>query len=221
MQNNSNEQATGLQVFNNKELGVTIRTQVINNEPWFVAKDVCHALSIANSRDTVRKNLDDDERGVGIFYTPANGYQGGGRQKLTIVNESGFYNLVFRSTKPEAKKFRKWVTSEVLPSIRKTGKYELKTRRLLPREKSGEMRNFFEQLTHWTTTEDERRIAKMMNVTQKHVHAVVCGRTQSYGVACLLVEFAKENRVKGVQRQPRAVSREYDMKELMLEFTEE
>lgn len=83
---------------------------------WFVAKDVCDTLEIKNSRDAI-SNLDDDERGVGNADTP------GGNQKLSLVSESGLYMLIFRSRKPEAKKFRKWVTSEVLPEIRKTGSY--------------------------------------------------------------------------------------------------
>ena len=106
-------------------------------------------------------------------------------------------------------------------AMNKTGRYELNARRrCLPCEKSVEMCRFFSELTKWTTKEDEKMVAEMMNVGVKHVHEVVRGRRQSYGVCCLLVEFAKENRVKGVQRQPRAVSRDADMKELMLEFVE-
>ena len=212
MQNNNNEQATSLQVLNFE--GAHFRAQVINNEPCFVAKDLCHILGFSKYRD-VLKNLDDDER-VSIFVDTL-----GGKQRVSAVNESGFYHLIFLSRSPKARDFRRMVTMEILPTLRKTGKYEVKPRRLLPREKSKEMRNFFEQLTHWTTTEDECRIAKMMNVTQKHVHAVVIGRSQSYGVACLLVEYAKDNRRAGVHRILRNVQREEDMKELMLEFTEE
>ena len=107
-------------------------------------------------------------------------------------------------------------------AMRKTGHYELKPRlRALPYAKSAEMGRFFDELTRWTTTADEKTVAEMMNVTPKHVHEVVRGRTQSYGVCCMLVEFAKENRAKGVRRQPRAVSREADMKELRLEFMED
>ena len=90
-----------------------------NNEPWFVAADVCEALSIANNRDAVTR-LDDDERGVATTDTPS------GQQEMTIINESGLYSLILTSRKPEAKKFKKWVTSEVLPSIRKTGSYSVK-----------------------------------------------------------------------------------------------
>jgi prophage antirepressor-like protein len=86
--------------------------------PWFVASDICEALGYANSRKAVADHLDDDEKGVTIGDTL------GGKQALTIINESGLYALVLRSRKPEARKFAKWVTSEVLPAIRKTGGYQ-------------------------------------------------------------------------------------------------
>ena len=92
--------------------------RVINRdgEPWFVAKDVCDILDLGNSRDAV-SSLDADEKDVGIADTP------GGKQTMSLVNESGLYSLIFRSRKDEAKKFRRWVTHDVLPSIRKTGGY--------------------------------------------------------------------------------------------------
>lgn len=88
-----------------------------DNQPWFVANDVCNALGYSNPRDAIAKHLDDDEKGV------ANSDTLGGNQQLTIISESGLYALVLRSRKPEARKFAKWVTSEVLPSIRQTGCY--------------------------------------------------------------------------------------------------
>ena len=91
-----------------------IRVEVINNEPWFVAQDVTDILDI--DRTQTRK-LDEDEKGVRKIHTP------GGPQEMTVITESGLYNMIFRSNKPEAKVFRKWVTSEVLPAIRKTGAY--------------------------------------------------------------------------------------------------
>ncbi len=94
----------------------SIRVIMRGDEPWFVTADVCSALTIANSRDAVSK-LDDDEKGV------ANTDTLGGNQELSIINESGLYSLILTSRKPEAKKFKKWVTSEVLPAIRKTGQY--------------------------------------------------------------------------------------------------
>ena len=88
------------------------------DNPWWVAKDVCKVLDIKNSRDAVQ-NLDDDEKGVDKIYTL------GGRQNVITINESGLYTLIFRSNKPEAKVFRRWITNEVLPSIRKTGEYKM------------------------------------------------------------------------------------------------
>lgn len=93
-----------------------VRTVDMNGEPWFVLKDVCAVLGISKYRD-VADRLDSDERGPVRVDTL------GGAQEMTAVNESGLYNVILRSDKPEAKPFRKWVTSEVLPSIRKHGAY--------------------------------------------------------------------------------------------------
>lgn len=97
----------------------SVRIIMRDGQPWFVAFDVCQALGYANSRKAVADHLDDDERST---VTNSDSRNGGG--KLTIINESGLYALVLRSRKPEARKFAKWVTGEVLPSIRKTGRYE-------------------------------------------------------------------------------------------------
>lgn len=102
--------------FNSNEVRVLIDQQ---NNPWFNAKDVCHCLAIKQSSVAV-KSLDEDEKVVNTTHTL------GGKQKSWFVNESGMYSLIFQSRKAEAKQFKKWVTSEVLPSIRKTGSYNLK-----------------------------------------------------------------------------------------------
>lgn len=99
-----------------------VRILLKNGEPWFVAQDVCDALSIINSRDALSK-LDDDEKDVGLTDTL------GGQQSMNIISESGMFTLVLRCRDAVKQgtlshRFRKWVTSEVLPSIRKTGKYE-------------------------------------------------------------------------------------------------
>lgn len=107
-----------MQTFTFNPSNQPIRVEAINGEPWFVAKDICEALSIEKHLNAVSR-LDDDERGPVVVDTL------GGKQTMTAVNESGLYNLIFQSRKPEAKAFRKWVTGEVLPSIRKTGRYEL------------------------------------------------------------------------------------------------
>jgi prophage antirepressor-like protein len=96
---------------------LSVRAEMIDGEPWFVAKDVCDALCYSNSRDAISK-LDDDERELVRVDTL------GGSQNMTIINESGLYSLILRSNKPEAKVFKRWVTKEVLPSIRKTGGYQ-------------------------------------------------------------------------------------------------
>lgn len=94
-----------------------VRMLVIEDQPWFAAKDVCSVLGIANSR-RVAASLDDDEVRVYGLRTPS------GRQQMQLVNESGLYNLIFRSRKAEARAFRRWVTAEVLPSIRRSGGYQ-------------------------------------------------------------------------------------------------
>lgn len=86
---------------------------------WFVAKDVCRVLEIENHRDSVAKVLDEDEKGVDKIYSL------GGPQEMATISESGLYTLIIRSNKPEAKPFRRWVTHEVLPSLRKTGQYSV------------------------------------------------------------------------------------------------
>ncbi|MCO7595073.1 MULTISPECIES: Bro-N domain-containing protein [Pseudomonas] len=94
-----------------------VRTLLINDQPWFVAADVSSALLYAEAKDMTR-NLDDDEKGRQIVPTP------GGAQEMLVINESGLYSAILRSRKAEAKRFKKWVTSEVLPAIRKHGRYE-------------------------------------------------------------------------------------------------
>lgn len=101
-----------------------VRTVTIESEPYFVAKDVCLILGISNHNDAVSR-LDDDEKRGSALPTPS------GTQQMMVVNESGLYHLIFQSRKPEAKAFRKWVTAEVLPALRRTGRYEVKKQ---PRE---------------------------------------------------------------------------------------
>lgn len=103
-------------VFNNDEFG-SIRTLAIDGEPWFVGKDVADILRYSNPRDAISKHVDNEDKGVAKCDTPS------GVQQMTVINESGVYSLVFGSKLPNAKKFKHWVTGEVLPSIRKTGSY--------------------------------------------------------------------------------------------------
>lgn len=95
-----------------------VRTVVVDNVPWFVAKDVCAALELSDVSMSVSK-LDDDEKLIQKIFVS------GQNRDVVVVNESGLYTLILRSNKPEAKRFRKWVTSEVLPNIRKNGIYDI------------------------------------------------------------------------------------------------
>ena len=108
-----------LTVFENPEFG-SIRTVELDGEPWLVGKDVATALGYKNPQEAIRTHVDDDDKGVSEILTP------GGKQPVPIINESGLYSLVLSSKLPTARKFRRWVTSEVLPSIRKTGGYTAK-----------------------------------------------------------------------------------------------
>lgn len=110
-----------LQVFDFNENAV--RVIMKDDQPWFVAKDVCDALELTNPTEAIRP-LDDDEKTT-VRNSEGHSGERGGAQFYNIINESGLYSLVFRSNKPEAKKFKKWVTSEVLPAIRKTGSYSM------------------------------------------------------------------------------------------------
>lgn len=102
-----------LQIFESAQFG-QVRTVQKDGEPWFVAADVCRALDVRNNRDALSR-LDNDEKGVVLTDTL------GGNQEMSIVNEPGLYSLVLGSRKPEAKAFKRWITHEVIPSIRRHG----------------------------------------------------------------------------------------------------
>lgn len=96
-----------------------VRTIEKNGEPWFVGKDVADILGYSDTAQAVRKHIDNEDKGVVEMTTP------GGKQPVTIINESALYSLILSSKLPTAKEFKHWVTSEVLPSIRKTGEYKI------------------------------------------------------------------------------------------------
>jgi prophage antirepressor-like protein len=110
-----------LQIFNSEEFG-DIRTVTIENEPWFVGKDVAEALGYGNSRDALAAHIDDEDKTIiqkSDFPTLEIPNRG-----IVVINESGLYSLILSSKLPNAKRFKHWVTSEVLPTIRKTGSYQ-------------------------------------------------------------------------------------------------
>lgn len=108
-----------IKIFENPQFG-SIRTVAQDGEPWFVGKDVAGVLGYKNPQEAIRNHVDADDKGVSEILTP------GGKQKLPIINESGLYSLILSSKLPTARAFKHWVTSEVLPSIRKTGQYKAK-----------------------------------------------------------------------------------------------
>lgn len=147
-----------------------------DEELWFVANDVCRVLGYANPRDALAKHVDDDEKGVAKCDTL------GGVQTLAIINESGLYSLIFGSTLPAAKKFKRWVTHEVLPSIRKYGFYGLlngeQVRQLPIREyvhylgqlTPEQYKNYLRQLTTEQGREHYKRLREnLSNMTQEEI----------------------------------------------------
>ena len=194
----ANQQAAGLQVFYNESENVSIRTKVIAGEPWFVGKDVCNLLGIANTKDALSRLDDDERRGVGIT-DPI-----GRNQQVNCINESGLYHLIFISRKPEAKTIRRWVTGTVLPSIRRTGSYTIgsqpEERKRLPLPR---LRPYFKQwkenLTPYIRRKELEEVAEAGDVTLAHVMKVWAGTTVSRRIAEGITEVAKLNRKDGVK----------------------
>lgn len=202
MEQANNRQAASLQVFYNESENVSVRTKVINGEPWFVAKDVCMMLGIQNSRDTLAKVLDDDEAGVATIYTrSSNGVEQ--NREVSIINESGLYHLIFISRKPEAKSIRRWVTGTVLPSIRRTGSYSLngthrEEAKHLPSPKNRPFfREWKENVKPYISRAELCLVAEKLDVTLGHVQKVYSGNAVSLPVAKRIQSIAKENRRDG------------------------
>jgi prophage antirepressor-like protein len=150
-----------IQVFNNTEFG-EIRTMEINGEPWFVAKDISTALGYTNPRKAVSDHVDSEDKGVTKCDTL------GGSQNLTIINESGMYSLILGSKLEGAKRFKRWVTSEVLPSIRKSGAYatdsaaaEYKARELRIKEMNAQARLLNAETRRLVALQKEKGLSKV------------------------------------------------------------
>lgn len=109
-----------VQVFKNQEFG-SVRTLTLNDEPWFVGKDVADVLGYSNPRDAMARHVDNEDKAPGVVI-----YDGRQNREMTVINESGLYSLILSSKMPQAKEFKRWVTSEVLPALRKTGQYQVK-----------------------------------------------------------------------------------------------
>ncbi len=171
-----------IQIFNNEEFG-QVRTLLINGEPWFVGKDVAAALGYSNSRKALADHVDDEDKGVTKCDTL------GGQQEMAVINESGLYSLIFQSRLEGAKRFKHWVTSEVLPAIRKTGSYGARSYKLkdatLP-----EVAGLLHEVTGFL-----REMDKVMREQNSHPSDIaqefksICGQ---FGIVELSENFVKE-----------------------------
>lgn len=202
MDNANIRQTTGLQVFYNENENVNVRTQVINDEPWFVAKDVAMALNITWSGHTLDNIPNEWTQMVKLTI---NGSDGGVSdiRRMTLINEAAVYKLAFRSNKPEADRFVNWVTGTVLPSIRRTGSYSISNNRpestnRLPLPK---FRPYFgqwkENVKPYISRAELCLTAEKQRVTLGHVQKVYAGTSMSYPVAKCIQALAKKNRQEG------------------------
>lgn len=189
-----------IKVFSNEEFG-KVRVLSIDNEPWFVGRDVAEVLGYSNTRDAISKHVDEEDKGVAKCDTPS------GAQQMTIINESGMYSLILSSKLPSAKKFKRWVTSEVLPSIRKTGSYNLpdfnnpaeaarawakeyeeKQKALAQVTEMKPKAEFYDDVTGSTDTIDIGSVAKVLNIPNM-------GRNK-------LFAFLRENKILNRRNEP-------------------
>lgn len=118
MEAKTNATENGLMIFQNEKFG-SVRTVMIDDEPWFVGKDVATALGYKDTDQTIRKNVDEEDKLTRLIDGA------GQKREAIIINESGLYSLILSSKLPDAKKFKRWVTAEVLPALRKTGAYTI------------------------------------------------------------------------------------------------
>lgn len=169
-----------IQVFENDRFGQVRAAHGENGEPMFVAKDVCAALEIKNSRDALAR-LDDDEKGVVLTDTP------GGEQQMQAVNEAGLYVLVLSSRKPEARAFKRWVTHEVLPALRRDGGY------MVARDETPEQTMARAVLLAQATI--DRQKSRIAELEPKALFADAVAASDG---TCLVGELAKMMRQNGV-----------------------
>lgn len=198
-----------LQVFNNKEFG-QVRTVVQGEEVWFIAKDVCDVLEIRNSRQAMARLDEDEKSGVTIN-------DGSQNRTLSSVNESGLYSLILTSRKPQAKAFKKWVTSEVIPSIRKYGAYMID--QVL--EQAVTNPDFAIGLLTKLKEEKEKLAAAQQQIVQQKplvVFAEACMQSEQTLKVSEVAKLATKQGVKIGQRQLFAKLREWEL--MFKRFTE-
>src|SRR5690606_15010770 len=160
---------------------------VLDNEPWFVAKDVAGILGFEHT-PTMTRTLDEDEKGVHIIHTL------GGEQQMTIINEPGLYSVILKSRKPEAKQFKRWVTHEVIPSIRKHGAY-------MTPEKIEEVLTDPDTIIKLATTlkeERQKRLEAEKKIEQQKPKVLFADAVETSESSILIGELAKILRQNGI-----------------------
>lgn len=182
-----------LAIISHPEFG-EVRNVMVKGEPWFAAKDVCDILGHTNPRMAIQ-TLDEDEADVRKVYVRSeNGVMQ--QREVYFINESGLYALIMRSNKPKAKPFRKWVTSEVLPSIRKFGFYVHPSATLTKRQQNQLAKIMLETVKKYTTKDDVRKTARKMGVSARYVDRVLGGYSECRDVMMELQKRAIRNKAE-------------------------
>lgn len=178
---------TDIQIFQNEQFG-QIRVVERDGEPWFVAVDICGALDIANSRDALTR-IDEDEKGVALTDTL------GGAQEVAVVNEPGLYSLVLGSRKSEARAFKRWITHDVIPAIRKTGMYAT------PATVEAMLANPDTMIQVLQAFKDEReqRLALQMQAIEDAPKVAFADAVETSTDSCLVGQLAKIIRQNGYE----------------------
>ena len=169
----------------------TIRIVENGGQYWFCAKDICDALKLDNVSMALQK-LDDDEKDIKNFDTP------GGPQEMLVVNESGLYALILRSNKPQARAFRKWVTNEVLPSLRRTGKYEIKPPRQIERENERAYNGLLKELRKDMRFSDVSILARRSRIDEEAISRVLNGHSSNAVILNEIIVYVLKK--KGLER---------------------
>ena len=160
--------------------GASVRMQMIKDEPWFIAKDVCEVLGLIKYRDALSR-VEEEDKGVSITVDTL-----GGPQAMTAVNESGFYCLAFQSRKPQARAFRKWVTGEVLPSLRKYGYYVAPGAQLTDEQREELERVMMGRMRRYLSRRDYIQVARSTGYPVWFVQRVVAGQAGGHAGSVML-----------------------------------
>lgn len=177
-----------VEIFKNTEFG-EVRTLMVNNEPWFVGKDVAVALGYSNTADAIGKHVDEEDKQTSQFA------MGGQNYNMTIINESGLYSLVLSSKLPTARQFKRWVTHEVIPSIRKHGMYA--TDGLLA--KATQDPDFLIGLLNNMKDERKKRLEAESKLHEAHPKIVFADAVSVSNNAILIFDLAKILKQNGVE----------------------